>query len=341
MSLLCKQIEHLEEWEAFVQSQQQTVFLQSITNGTVHEALGGQWWVFGLYEHGELIGGSIVLGVQARRGSFLLLPYGPIVNATNKGKMACLLDALRIHAKNNGYHFIRFSPYVESSAGYLAMLAELGARKAPMHVLAEHTYVLNLSESEQRLLAHMNKNHRNLIRRCEREGVVVAQTTSADALARLNDMLDVIEVRHKFTRFPRAFVDAECLHFAKKGEAVLFEATLPDGRVDASAMIIFYGNMACYRHSASLQQESRLPTPYLIQWHVIQEAKRRGMQWYNFWGVAPEGAKSTHPFYGITHFKKGFGGELHHLVPCHDVPVTRRYWLTWGIETLRRIRRGF
>ena len=111
--------------------------------------------------------------------------------------------------------------------------------------------------------------------------------------------------------------------------------------MDASAIIIFYGNMAAYRHSASLQLDKRLPTSYLIQWEAIKEAKKRGVMWYNFWGIAPEGASSKHPFFGITHFKKGFGGSHMELLPCFDIPLKMRYYLTRYFEFFRSIKRGF
>jgi lipid II:glycine glycyltransferase (peptidoglycan interpeptide bridge formation enzyme) len=117
---------------------------------------------------------------------------------------------------------------------------------------------------------------------------------------------------------------------------------LPDGRLDGAAVIIYYGNMAAYRHSGSLNLDSRYPTSYLLQWHAIQEAKGRGMEWYNFWGIAPENATKKHPFFGITHFKKGFGGENKKLLYCQDFRINKtRYLLTKIIETIRRIRRGF
>jgi lipid II:glycine glycyltransferase (peptidoglycan interpeptide bridge formation enzyme) len=64
------------------------------------------------------------------------------------------------------------------------------------------------------------------------------------------------------------------------------------------------------------------------------------MKFYNFWGIAKEGDKK-HPFYGITHFKKGFGGFEKDLLPAHDLKVSFKYWIDYVIETLRRIKRGF
>ncbi len=116
---------------------------------------------------------------------------------------------------------------------------------------------------------------------------------------------------------------------------------LPDGTLDSGAVIMSYGTMACYRHGASLGLDKRVPTSYLVQWRAIQEAKRRGCHWYNLWGVAPEGSSKKHPFFGITHFKKGFGGVQKDLLHCQDLPLRPGYWVNWTIETIRRMKRGF
>jgi len=62
---------------------------------------------------------------------------------------------------------------------------------------------------------------------------------------------------------------------------------------------------------------------------------------YNFWGIAPDGSSPKHPFAGITHFKKGFGGKQIDLLRCQDLPLAPKYYINWGVETLRRLKRGF
>ena len=71
---------------------------------------------------------------------------------------------------------------------------------------------------------------------------------------------------------------------------------------------------------------------------IIQEAKRRGCKVYNFWGIVRDN-QTHHPWYGLSQFKKGFGGAVESYVKAQDFVLSPRYWLTYGIETLRRIGR--
>lgn len=334
-------LENTNEWEEFVLQQKYTLFLQSPAYISFNKSQGDEAYIVGLFENGKLIGGSLVIGVKAKRGNFLTLPYGPILDFSNKDQVTTFFNFLKKKAKETGYSFIRTSPFENETKDILDVFKSIGAKKSPIHILAENTWILDTTEDLDSILKNMNKNHRNLIRRCERDGVKVTMSTDENVLDRLNDMTDEVAKRHKFHRFSRSFVSGEMKTYADSGEAVIFEATLPDGRVDASAMFIFYGNLAAYRHSASLNLDKRLPSSYLIQWNAIQEAKKRGIRWYNFWGIAPEGADKSHPFYGITHFKKGFGGASKNLVPCQDIPVSPKYYVTRAFEIVRSIRRGF
>ncbi|NCO04776.1 MAG: peptidoglycan bridge formation glycyltransferase FemA/FemB family protein [Candidatus Magasanikbacteria bacterium] len=336
-----KQLDNHQEWETFNKNTPYSVFVQSTLYGEFYEKLGEQYVIFGVYdEKNTLIGGSLAVTTHAKRGNFLYLPYGPIIDFKNKTLVKQFFDTLKAYAKEQHLDFIRISPLTDDSKLTQKTLKDLGFISAPMHVLAENSWLLNLTVSKETLLKNMKKNHRNLIRRCEREGVIV-QKKHAEGLNTLHKLLDETAKRLKFHRFSRKYINDEFEIFNKHNQALIFEATLPDGTIDASAIIMFYGNMAVYRHSASLNTNKKVPSSYLVQWEVIKEAKKRGMTWYNFWGVEPPHAKKTHPFAGIGHFKRGFGGEQKDLLHCHDLPLTPKYWLNWLVETIRKYKRGF
>jgi lipid II:glycine glycyltransferase (peptidoglycan interpeptide bridge formation enzyme) len=62
--------------------------------------------------------------------------------------------------------------------------------------------------------------------------------------------------------------------------------------------------------------------------------------------LSPQSSKlkaqsSRHPFAGVTLFKTGFGGQLLNLIHCQDIPISKKYYLTWGFEMVRKWKRGF
>ncbi|MBP9760823.1 MAG: peptidoglycan bridge formation glycyltransferase FemA/FemB family protein [Candidatus Magasanikbacteria bacterium] len=346
MEYTIREIPQKEDWEAWIRTQPYTLFVQSPTYGKFFQLLGEQYWIFGIYnEKNTLIGGSLVLSTHAKRGNFLYVPYGPYIALEHHHAKAAAFKAytttLKLFAKKQGYAFIRMSPFWRDTKENTHMLKDAGYRPAPMHALAETTWMLPVTAPEDVLLQGMKKNHRNLIRRCIKEGVTVTMHTDIASVDTFNTLHNTTAKRHKFSRFSPDYITKEFTAFAQKNQAVVYHAYLPDGTLDSSAIIFFYHGMAVYRHGASLNTDHKIPTSYLIQWHAIQEAKKRGMKWYNFWGIAPQGASPAHPFHGITHFKTGFGGEEKQLVSCQDYVLSSWYWINWIIETCRRFRRGF
>lgn len=336
-----KEISNHEEWESFYATTEYTPFVQSALYGNFYESMGEKSWIIGVYDDKKLIGGTLVVSTSARRGKFLYIPYGPVLPFDDAHAYEMLFRYIRKLAQTEGCAFVRVSPFIDDTPDTRERFRALGFRKAPIHVLAETTWMLEITPDADTLLKNMKKNHRNLIRRCERDGVTIKIGTDQKMLDELDTLLDVTAKRHDFVRFSQSYIEKEFKTLADAGNAFICNAYLPDGSLNASAIIMVYGNMGVYRHSASLPEPKRLPTSYLIQWSVIQKLKEMGITWYNFWGVAPEGAHKNHPFFGITHFKKGFGGIQKDVLPAHDMPITTRYWITWCIESFRRIRRGF
>lgn len=340
-------ITDLDEWEQFVTAQPYTLFTQSKNYADFHRAMGEDGWVWGVFdEHNVLILGALVITVHARRGNFLFVPYGPVYQhdlpvETIRDAGAMLLAEMKKFGQAQGYDFVRVSPFMPDTAPIQLEFVKAGFRSAPMHMLAEHTWLLDLQPSETELLAAMEKNHRNLIRRCQKEGVRVEFSSSQEAVADFNRLHDTTAARHKFHRFSTKYIEQEFTAFAAAGQVTVGRAYLADGTLDSAAIFMYYGTMSAYRHGASLMADKKIPTSYLLQWEAIRLAKSQGMRWHNFWGIAPDGASDKHPFYGITHFKKGFGGQPYPLLHCQDLPLSYRYWFNWLLETARSIRRGF
>jgi len=341
--MLVKEIVREEEWEKFVLAQKNTLFVQSWKYGDFYRGMGEQAWVFGIYDKDELIGGSLTVSTHAKRGNFLFLPYGPILPENKKE------EALRIFViylkkfaqEKKEYDFIRVSPFLEDNAINRKLFKDSHFLNAPMHILAETTWLLDISPGEEEIMGNMNKNHRNLIRRCVKEGVKIEKTTDINALKQFSILHNETAQRHKFHKFSDKYITEEFKVFSSGDQALIISARLPDKQLDSSAIIMYYGNIAAYRHGASINYNKKIPTSYLLQWEAIKEAKKRNLKYYNFWGIAPDGSSPKHPFAGITHFKKGFGGKQIDLLRCQDLPLAPKYYINWGVETLRRLKRGF
>jgi peptidoglycan pentaglycine glycine transferase (the first glycine) len=323
------------------------LFLQSQEHQELYERLGQKTW---LLQKGPV--SSLVTKIEARRGTFFFLPYGPIlIEGARDEDIQSFFDDLRVMAKSEGAAFIRVSPYWEDTQDNRALLKKLGFKKAPIHMLAETLWILDLDKKEEELLQGMEKKHRNLVRRAAKDGVEIKKTIDQEAIDRFWELYSETAKRHSFTPYPKNLLQGQLEIFSKGDQVLMLEAHY-EGQVLASAMIMYYGDGAAYHHGASSSNPEfrKIPASYLLQWEAIKEAKERGAKQYNFWGVAPYSldesgkrvyANPKHPFCGITHFKTGFGGRRHDIVPCHDLVLNPKYYLNWAIESARKWKRGF
>lgn len=335
-------IDEKQQWDEFIQTQPYNVFVQAWNYGEFNEQMGDSKFPIGMFEGEKMIGACLTIKVKARRGTFLYCPYGPFIDWNNTDLFQQFISYLKDLGKKEKADFIRMSPFLRDSDENRKLFQTNGFRKSPLHILAETTWMLDVSPEEDEILKNMKKDHRYLIKRAERDGVVIKKSTDIADLKHFWPLYDETVKRHKFVPFSRKYVEEEFKAFEKDGQTVFFMAEY-EGKVLACSVMYYYGNMGVYRHSASSSDPKyrKIPASHLLQWEAIKEAKARGCKYYNFWGIAPPDASKPHPFYGITHFKMGFGGERYDLLHCRDLPLSSKYWLNFLIESWRKWRRGF
>lgn len=336
MALAFRDIETKEEWDRFVFSHTQGALFQTWDWGEVMRTLGIPVWRVGGYDRGKITCLMQIVKITARRGTFLHVRHGPVSATYTPPLWRDITAFLTVRAKAEHAWFVRVSPQIADTQDNRANFAHLGYHAAPIHAMdAERCWVLDLTPSEDELMAGMRKTTRYEIRQAQKLGVVVRQSVDEKDLREFLTLYGTTASRHGFV--PHKGIVEEFRQFTARGEASLFLGYHEHALV-SGALVLFCGKQAIYHHGASVP--SRVPVSVLVQWEAICEAKKRGMALYNFWGIAPEGA-ARHPWRGITLFKKGFGGSELTVIHAHDLPTSPFYWLSWGVESIRRISRGY
>ncbi|MBI2268285.1 MAG: peptidoglycan bridge formation glycyltransferase FemA/FemB family protein [Candidatus Blackburnbacteria bacterium] len=326
-----------EVWDGFVLSQKPQSFLQSWNWGETQRLVGHKIFRLGIFDGDSLQGVCLAILEEARRGPHLVVPGGPIVNWGELGIVREVIDILASLARSEKVWFVRVRPELLDNSEAKRLFSRLNFVPAPMHLHAENTWVLNIDRSEEEILAGMRKTTRYLVRQSLKMGLVVEQYTDPADVKVLTRLQEETVRRHKFVPFSEKLFGAQLETFGKDGEGSLFVCKKGEEEV-AAAIIIFYGDIAYYHHSGSTSNYRNLPFSYFLQWNIIQEARKRGCKFYNFWGIAPTD-DLKHRFAGVTVFKKGFGGERIDWLHAQDLPISPLYWLTYGFETTRKVMR--
>lgn len=240
-------------------------------------------------------------------------------------------DLARI-AKEEGAIFARVEPgenWQDSDTAELKKQWRI--RPAKKRFTPERTLVLDLDKSEDEILAQMKPKGRYNIGVAQKKGVVVKQLGADVPVPDFDAFYKILEKtgeRDEFGIHPKSFYKTLLETFAPQGMASLFLAYDKEETIVAGIIVIFYGNTATYYYGASDYAHRNLMAPYALQWEAIREAKKRGMRYYDFLGIAPTDNKK-HPWAGVTEFKKKFGGREKGFPKVFDVvykPV-----LYWGV----------
>lgn len=287
-------------------------FLQSEPWEQCNRVIGSQTW---------RVQGVLVIKVDARRGAFLLVPHVSMYSKT-------LHEGLVRLARQEGCVFIRACPLMIDMLENRQIFHNLGFRRAPIHQHPEFAWILDIRPDEETLLAAMRKTTRYSIKKAQKDGIATEISTDPADLERFWMLYDITAKRQRFVPFSKQLLNAEFRAFEQNAYWVLAE--------HAAAMVVTTDTEAFYHHGASMHHPT---ASYLVQWEAIREAKRRGFEFYNFWGVWPDDRARAQT--GLSHFKRGFGGFEEAYVPAQDFVLSPRYWVVYAIEKARAWKRNY
>lgn len=303
--------------------------------GEVQKSLGFKIKRLGLFDKSKLVGIALIIEILARRGKYLHVRQGPVVSTVDNRYWQFFLKEITNLAKKKHMDFVRMSPLYAKDANIKFPIATIAS---PIHNMdAEVCWVLDITQAPEEILKGMRKSHRYLIKKAQTMPIAIRQSTSKKDLERFLPLYKELARKRHFVAHKGLAEELDAFTKEKMGELFIAEY---EGKIICGALIDYVGDMAIYRHSASDDAYRNIPAMYLLQWEVILEAKKRGKKVYNFWGIAPTEHKK-HPWYGLTLFKTGFGGEKKEFLHARDIILSPKYLKTFAIDYLTKLKKGY
>lgn len=328
-----REVQNENLYKEFINKEKPISFLQNFEWGNVEKKLNKETFRIGFYDKNNLVGVIQIIGNFAKRGNFLSISHGPILKNEYKNNFIDLIKVLINFIKNKNdfrkFSFIRCNFLIEYDENILNELLKLGFKYSPRLFVTENFWVKNLRKSKDELLLEMNNHHKKLVlESLEKPFLVIEKSDDEEKIEVFWDLYKKLAKTKKFIPYPYELIKQEFLEFKKQNSVILYLGKVENKYV-SSAIIIFLNNCAFYHHGAS--EPIREPINYKLHWQIILDAKAMGCEYYNLWGVTEKGPR--HPWYGLSQFKKGFGGQLIKLLPTLDYPLNLKYYLTWIFES--------
>jgi lipid II:glycine glycyltransferase (peptidoglycan interpeptide bridge formation enzyme) len=346
-----------ENWNKFVLEQGGS-FLQSYEWGEFQERSGKR--VFRFVDEG--LAPSGVEGWQAQfietplpfGKKYWHCPRGPVMSQAIRGqefrgKIKKLIEKIE-KVSCPGRIFFRLGPEWQIGQGIEKILGAIGFRQLFYDIEPSQTLILDITKSEEELLAQMHEKWRYNIHLAERKGVsakfVISDIQNFDKyfeeFYRLVDegTSERKNIRHHEKEYykKQLEISKQLTDNSQQPQFVLFVAEY-EGKLIAANIVVFFGQTATYLHGATDNTYRKVMAPHLLQWEQIKEAKKRGCQEYDFWGIANEHTKDKRApnWEGFTRFKKGFGGREVNYISYWDYPLNRSWYFLYRlVQKFRR-----
>lgn len=272
--------------------------------------------------------------------SFFYCPEGPVLSEEWGTSEACdALEAftsfLRSFARERKAIFAKIDPHIQREAIPDGWLESQGYVDSPEDLQAAVVAHVDLSGSEEDILARMKQKGRYNIRYAAKKDVVVRSGTKQSDLDTFYRLLESTAKRQGITYREKSYFEGIHTHLVSAGLAHYITALVSDRPV-AAILVTHFGSEAVYLYGGSSEEDRNVFGSYAVQWEGIKEARERGCAYYNMTGIAHDD-NPANPWAGLRQFKLKFGHEVR-LIGAYDLPVEpRAYKLFTTADRLRRV----
>jgi len=323
-------------WNGFVAGWSSGDLLQSYDWGDVKARSGG-WGPLRLMavEDNVPIAAVSILrrAIPHSSKSLFYAPRGPVGDLSNRNILAGLIDAIRGLAKERSAILLKVDPPARiddrqadlnlNAIGFRPIDGAGFGGTQPKCVMQ-----LDLTQSEDELLAACKPKTRYNIRLAERKGVIVRQAADENDLRAFYDLLLETATRDRFLVRDYSYYRILWEILSPPEFVRLFLAEYGNQAV-AGALCFYMGDRCWYTYGASSNSHREVMPNHLMQWSMIRHAKSIGCRIYDFRGVSPRREPDQNDrLQGLNRFKEGFGAHYVEYIGEYDLPFSKpMYWL--------------
>jgi lipid II:glycine glycyltransferase (peptidoglycan interpeptide bridge formation enzyme) len=257
----------------------------------------------------------LLIRQSTRLGDYWLAPYGPFLK--NNDALREALDTIKTEARKKGLSWVSVEPF---GNGLNYSTKKLGLKRAEKSYNPAHTVVNDLSLDEAKRWSALSPTFRNLINRAPRRGLSFHTSADPKDIGLFTDMLGEVASRKKINLHNADYYKKQAETLMPEGVAFL-ELAYYENKAVAGAVILQNGKTAHYAYAGSHPEARKLEAGTVLLWQAMQNAAKRGVIWFDLFGVAPPGASANHPWTGFSRFKRKFGGEDIALGDTWQLPV--------------------
>lgn len=250
-----------------------------------------------------------------------------------------ILSFLHGFAQDNGIIFIKMEPYVMKEEAAPIIETEWKSYdmvRSPHLLFPDWTQVLDITPSEETLLAAMKPKTRYNIKLAAKKGVTVKEESDDKGFDTFIRLYFETCRRQKYFGHDRNYHEIIWNHL-KTDISHIMTAYYNDTPLGSYELFLFKDTMY-YTYGGSSEAHRNVMGPNLLMWESIRLGKRLGAHRFDMWGSLPPEYDQRDPWAGFTRFKEGYGTRFVELAGSYDFVINRKaYGLYGGLHAVRSV----
>lgn len=210
-------------------------------------------------------------------------------------------------------------------------------------MFTKFTFIIDLTKSEEELLARMHPKTRYNIKVAEKHGVIIREDSSDHAFEEYLKLSSETTQRQGFYAHNEAYHREMWRTLSKAGIAKLWTATF-NGETLASWILFLWKDTIYYPYGASSRNHREVMAPNLLLWEIAKWGKAHGFKKFDLWGALGGNPDPKDPWYGFHRFKEGYRPELVEYVGSYDLIINPLLYslycvadtIRWNILKIRK-----
>ena len=287
---------------------------------------------------------------QTPIGNYLYCPYGPVTEDNSAFKEA--LENLKSQAIAQNAFFIRIEPQNPNFGKLLP-----GNAKKTKDLNPKETWVMSLEGEEEQFKEKLPSRLLRYHKAAAKKGITLRSTKKPDEIRHLIELQKTLAREKGINTFSEHYLKTELSQpFAtlylveyespedeeetKKKGVTTRQATGTESNKKQilAAGLVFDDETTRYNlQGAQSELGRKMHATGILTIEIIKDARKKGLKYFDFWGIAPEGAPKNHPWAGFTEFKKTFRGETRNYLGTYDLPLNPIKYTAY--QTLRKLNR--
>lgn len=287
--------------------------LQSWEWGEFRRSFGQKVVRLGVFDKTKMISGYQVIFSPIPKTDYAI---GTILKGPKPDKL--MINSLKKLGIEQNAIFIKMEPLLLGPDPKIqAFLLDHGC-VVGKPLFTKNTFWVDLTKTEEQLLAGMHPKTRYNLRLAQKNGVTVTEDNSPEAFQSfLNLHFETTEREGFFSHNP-AYHQTLFKIFQPAGMAHLLIAKYQNQPLVAWLLFEF-NHTLYYPYGGSSREHKELMPSYLVMWEAIRLGQKLKCQNFDLWGALGENPDPKDPWFGFHRFKQGFGPRPIEFIGTYDL----------------------